>query len=99
LLQLPERVTAMINNGELSMGHGRALLSLKDKSKLSAIVKKINKEKLNVRQVEFLVQQLNDPVTKREKTKVKKDVFITEYEDRLRDRFGTGVKILQGKSK
>ncbi len=99
LLQLPERVTAMINNGELSMGHGRALLGLKDKSKLFVIVKKISKEKLNVRQVELLVQQLNEPVMKPEKTKVKKDIYITEYEDRLRDRFGTSVKILQGKSK
>lgn len=99
LLQLPEQVTAMINSGELSMGHGRALLSLKDKSKLTAIVKKITKQKLNVRQVEYLIQELNEPVAKPEKTKDKKDIFITEYEDRLRDRFGTGVKILKGKGK
>lgn len=99
LLQLPEQVTAMINNGELSMGHGRTLLSLKDKQKLTAIVKKISKEKLNVRQVEALVQQLNEPKPKESKEKVRKDVFIAEYENRLRDHFGTGVKIHQGKNK
>ena len=99
LLQLPEQVTAMINNGELSMGHGRALLSLKNKQKLTTIVKKISKEKLNVRQVEALVQQLNEPKPKESKEKVRKDVFIAEYENRLRDHFGTGVKIHQGKNK
>lgn len=99
LLQLPKQVTAMINNGELSMGHGRTLLSLKDKQKLTAIVKKISKEKLNVRQVEALVQQLNEPKPKESKEKVRKDVFIAEYENRLRDHFGTGVKIHQGKNK
>src|SRR5699024_10879074 len=31
LLSLPEQVVAQINNGDLSMGHGRALLGLKDK--------------------------------------------------------------------
>ena len=99
LLQLPEQVTAMINNGELSMGHGRALLSLKNKQILTEVVKRISKEKLNVRQVETLVQQLNEPQPKVSKEKVKKDVFIEEYENRLRDHFGTGVKIHQGKNK
>ncbi|HHU19608.1 MAG TPA: ParB/RepB/Spo0J family partition protein [Bacilli bacterium] len=99
LLQLPEQVTAMINNGELSMGHGRALLSLKNKQILTEVVKRISKEKLNVRQVETLVQQLNEPKPKVSKEKVKKDVFIAEYENRLRDHFGTGVKIHQGKNK
>ena len=99
LLQLPKQVTAMINNGELSMGHGRALLSLKNKQVLTEVVKRISKEKLNVRQVETLVQQLNEPQPKVSKEKVKKDVFIEEYENRLRDHFGTGVKIHQGKNK
>ncbi|MBU5594451.1 ParB/RepB/Spo0J family partition protein [Amphibacillus sp. MSJ-3] len=99
LLQLPEQVTAMINNGELSMGHGRALLGLKDKNKLASVIRKITQEKLNVRQVETLVQQLNDNKPKKAKSKEKKDIFITEYENKLRDHLGTSVKIHKGKKK
>jgi len=99
LLQLPEEVTAMINNGELSMGHGRALLSLKDKTQLKPVVNKTIKENLSVRQVELLVQQMNVDKPKEQKPKVKKDIFITENENRLRDHFGTSVKIHKGKNK
>lgn len=98
LLSLPEQVIAYINNGELSMGHGRALLGLKDKTKLQAVVQRIRKEKLNVRQVEKLIIQLNErPVQKKEKPK--KDLFIKERETFLRERFGTAVSIQRGKRK
>jgi ParB family chromosome partitioning protein len=98
LLSLPDRVTAYINNGELSMGHGRALLGLKDKDKMLPLVNKIRQQKLNVRQVEQLIIQLNEkPVVKKEKPK--KDVFLQERESVLRDRLGTGVNIHRGKQK
>lgn len=99
LLQLPAQVTAMINNGELSMGHGRALLGLKDKEALDNIVKKITTEKLNVRQVEQLIQSLNEVKETKKKAKPKKDIFVAEQERLLRQRFGTSVKINQGKKK
>ncbi|MBY7145151.1 ParB/RepB/Spo0J family partition protein [Virgibacillus sp. NKC19-3] len=98
LLSLPDQVIAYINNGELSMGHGRALLGLKDKDKLIAFVTKIRKENLNVRQVEQLIIKLNEePAPKKEKPK--KDVFLQERESVLRDRLGTGVTIHRGKRK
>ncbi|MGY0694154.1 ParB/RepB/Spo0J family partition protein [Virgibacillus sp. FSP13] len=98
LLSLPDQVIAYINNGELSMGHGRALLGLKDKSKVIPFVNKIRQEKLNVRQVEKLIMELNSkPVKKKEKPK--KDIFLQERESMLRDRFGTSVKIQRGKRK
>lgn len=98
LLSLPESVIAYINNGELSMGHGRAILGLKDKTKVQALVQKIRKEKLNVRQVEKLIIQLNEKPVK-QKEKPKKDVFIQERETFLRERFGTAVTIQRGKRK
>lgn len=98
LLSLPEQVIAYINNGELSMGHGRALLGLKNKDKLVAFVNRIRKENLNVRQVEQLIIQFNEePAPKKEKPK--KDVFLQERETVLRDRLGTGVTIHRGKRK
>lgn len=98
LLSLPEKIISMIDDGELSMGHGRALLGLKDKEKMDAVVRKIKKEKLNVRQVEKLITQLNEkPVKKKEKPK--KDIFLQESESRLREYLGTAVTIHRGKRK
>ncbi|SDK22898.1 ParB/RepB/Spo0J family partition protein [Sediminibacillus albus] len=100
LLSLPERISALINNGELTMGHGRALLGLKDKEKLMPLVEKIRKEELNVRQVEQLIVQINEKTpVKKKKEKPKKDIFISERESQLRDHLGTGVTIHRGKRK
>src|SRR5699024_8514201 len=98
LLILPEQVIMYVNNGELSMGHGRALLGLKDKEKILPLVAKIRKEKLNVRQVEKLINQLNTIPSER-RDKPKKDIFLIERESVLRDRLGTGIKIHHGKKK
>lgn len=98
LLSLPEQVVAYINNGEISMGHGRALLGLKDKDQIISVVHKIRQEKLNVRQVEKLIIELNErPIKKKEKPK--KDIFLVERETALRERLGTAVNIHQGKRK
>lgn len=100
LLTLPDNVISFINNGQLSMGHARALLGLKNKDDLNTIVKKIIKEQLNVRQVEHLVNELNEkkPVKKKRNTP-KKDIFIVRQEEILREHLGTNVKIEKNKNK
>ena len=40
------------------MGHGRSILSLKNKELLKSVVEKIMKEKMNVRQLEQYIHQL-----------------------------------------
>jgi len=100
LLALPEKVIAYLNNGQLSMGHGRALLGLKDKKVITTVVNKIINERLNVRQVEQLIQQMNQTEKRtKKKTTPKKDIFIIEKESVLRERLGTGVNIQRGKQK
>lgn len=100
LLTLPDKVIAYLNNGQLSMGHGRAILSVKDKKTQSEVVQKIINEKLNVRQVEQLIQKMNqNKVGKKSKQQKKKDIFVLEKESILRDHLGTGVNIQRGKNK
>ncbi|MHA6252985.1 ParB/RepB/Spo0J family partition protein [Oceanobacillus sp. CAU 1775] len=99
LLYLPDQVVAYINNGELSMGHGRALLGLKQKAMIIPVVNKIRKQKLNVRQVENLVLELNENKQAKQRPKEKKDIFLEEREAVLRDRLGTAVNIKRGKQK
>lgn len=83
------------------MGHGRTLLGLKKKEKLNAIVEKVLAEELNVRQLEALINQLNQNVPREtsKPPKKEKDVFIKEQESFLRERFGTSVTIKQTKKK
>lgn len=100
LLSLPPKIQELISEGKISMGHGRALLGLRKKDKLQLLVDKTIKEGLNVRQLEQLIQQLNEIVPRETiKEKPKKDVFIRERETSLRERFGTPVTIKQAKNK
>ena len=98
LLQLPEEVRSFVNNGQLSMGHGRTLLGLKNKRQIPDIARKVIAQQLNVRQLEALVQQLNSGVS-RETKEPKKDVFVAATETHLRDYFGTNVQIKKTKDK
>ncbi|WP_028784469.1 ParB/RepB/Spo0J family partition protein [Thalassobacillus devorans] len=102
LLSLPDPIIAWINEGKLSMGHGRALLGLKDKEKLVPIAEKIQADIMNVRQVELLITQLNDNKQKKkekDRSNKHKDIFLQEQEAVLRDQLGTGVTIHRGKRK
>ncbi|MEK3888878.1 ParB/RepB/Spo0J family partition protein [Bacillus sp. FSL K6-3431] len=100
LLSLPEHIQLFITDGKLSMGHGRTLLGLKRKEKITSIAEKIVKEGLNVRQLEKLVQEMNENVPRETKEPIpKKDVFIEGYENSLREKFGTTVTIKQSKRK
>lgn len=100
LLSLPTDIQKYITEGKLTMGHGRALLGLKKKEKIKVVADKVMKEQLNVRQLEQLVNQLNNNVPREtEKKKEKKDVFFMEQETHLRERFGTIVSIKQAKNK
>lgn len=101
LLSLPPAIQEMITDGTITMGHGRALLGLKNKEKLPLLVEKTVKDGLNVRQLEYLIQQLNEDVSREttKETKDTKNVFIKEQETFLRERFGTTVNIKQSKNK
>jgi len=98
LLALPENVRNMISDKKLTMGHGRTLLGLRSKKLIPETAEKVAKEGLNVRQLENLVQKLNEDVP-RETIEEKKDLFIEEKQSELRDRFGTNVQIKKTKNK
>jgi ParB family chromosome partitioning protein len=100
LLQLPKPVQEFISEGTLSMGHGRALLGVKDKQKLAVLVETIINESLSVREVEELVNKMNDRVSREmSRKKIQLTPQLKEYQDTLRSRFGTSVSIKPGKNK
>ena len=67
LLQLPGSVVDFLKNGDISAGHARALLSLKDEKIMLQLAKKVVKEELSVRELELLVKAENEQKTEKEK--------------------------------
>ncbi|MBO0587556.1 ParB/RepB/Spo0J family partition protein [Sporosarcina sp. E16_8] len=99
LLSLPEKVRNYITVGEISMGHGRTLLGLRKKAQISLVAERVLREGLNVRQLEKLVQTMNEDVPRETKPEKRKDLFLAERESNLRDYFGTNVSIKKTKNK
>ena len=91
LLKLPASVQQHVVNNELSMGHVRALLSLKDPKLMEEVAQKAIQLHLSVRAVETLVKNMNEP--KPEPVKKERDVNLDQVEKRVQSRFGTKVKI------
>lgn len=59
LLDLPDEVVVMIREEELSVGHGKVLLSVKDPEQIIPIAKTVLRRELTVRQTEELVRAAN----------------------------------------
>jgi ParB family chromosome partitioning protein len=56
LLELPDEVLAMLESGELSEGHGRAILQLRDRTAQRALARRARDEALTVRKTEALAR-------------------------------------------
>lgn len=95
LLKLCDDVQKMVIDNMISTGHARALISIEDEKQQYEIAKKIYEEKLNVRDVEKLVKNLNKPV------KIKKTIITDEsleavyqdIEENLKQKLSTKVSI------
>lgn len=92
LLKLPESVLALLQSGELSAGHARALVGRADAEALAA---KIVNEGLTVRQVEALVQDKPAGPGKARKPAKSADTRAAEAE--LTEALGLEVDIRSGR--
>ena len=94
LLDLPEQVLDTLRNGQLSMGHGRALLGLSSKTLISRMAALAVKRGLSVRQVEERVRKQNSGKGKRvNKSFIMKTAEIRSLEDNLQRVLKTKVRI------
>ena len=100
LLSLPERVLKMVENGDLSAGHARALLGFDDEEMLIATAIKAADVGLTVRQVEKASQKSAEKEqSPKDKTDKKIDNYFVEMELSLKESLGRKVKVEYGKSK
>jgi ParB family chromosome partitioning protein len=93
LLNLAQPVKLLLQQGQLEMGHARALLSLPDHLQIQ-LAEKIVKNKLSVREAERLVQ--NGALTNQEiATPLKIDADVQQLERKLSETLGAKVHFKQ----
>ena len=92
LLKLPEDVQNYVVAKQLSMGHVRALLGLKDEDMMRKVARQAIAQGMSVRKVEQLVKSINGK--KVEKSK-EPSLFVKEAKKQLEEYFQTSVSISQ----
>jgi ParB family chromosome partitioning protein len=96
LLKLTKSIQNLVELGDLSFGHARALLALNDSKPLTDVVEAILKQHLSVRQTEAMVSGILNP----ERRPVKEaappppqDANVREAQDMLQRKLGLKVRI------
>lgn len=95
LLELPEAIRDLVENKDLSAGHAKVLLSVKDNKNVVDLAFKAATKEVSVRELERMVKNLDKP----EKEEKPKDRFYTEAEISLSAALGTAVRVVPGKKK
>jgi ParB family chromosome partitioning protein len=91
LLSLPDAVKQMIEQGKLSAGHARALVTAKDPL---ALAEQIVSKGMNVRQAEALVKQTSDnPEIHKRKATSEADANVVALEREIEKLIGLKVRI------
>ena len=97
LLNLPQKIMDMIDQGQITAGHGKALLRVNDENLQLELANKVIAEELSVRATEALAKKIcEDNIKEVPKKSKEKDVFIVDVEEKLRNIFGTKVNISKG---
>ena len=99
LLTLPESVQKMVENGDLSAGHARALLAFDDEELLISTAQKAAGGGLTVRQVEKIAQKSTEETPEKPASDTKIDNYFKEMEISLNETLGRKVKVDYGKNK
>ena len=94
LLKLDERVQNMLIEENISSGHARALLAIKDAELQYEMAMKIFDEKLSVRETEKLIKAMGkESNPKRKREELKNDFVYRDLEEKLKIITGTKVTI------
>lgn len=97
LLTLPDAVKDLVSRGTLSMGHAKALVGLKNPALQIELAEQTLREGWSVRDLEEAVQEAGNKSRSKTKSKLKRrDPYIENVEESLREHFKTTVKIKPG---
>ena len=93
LLKLSDKVQEMLVDELITAGHARALLAIEDNEKQEEVAQRIVDERLNVRDVEKIVNSLKKPAKPKPVTDEALKVFYHDMEENLKMAVGTKVSI------
>lgn len=99
LLKLPVSIRKLLRDGELSMGHARALLGVEDPVRAGELARRAVKENWSVREVERRVRERDDggkAKPRKPQSAAARDPLLRTLEESLRARLGTRVQIRRG---
>ena len=103
LLALPDAIRALLEEGKLSAGHGRALLTVPDSTLQKKLAQKVVQEGLSVRQTEAMAKRLAQAGAEAEEAAAKATDPMKLYRDaaakELSQRWGRKVSITKGPKK
>lgn len=97
LLKLPEDIQNALVGGQITAGHARALLMVKDKMNMHILFGKIVGQGLSVHQTEVMASEINNPQPKIKKNdgakSLTRDPELIDVETQLIQKLGTKVQI------
>ena len=100
LLDLPDEILTLVASKELSAGHARTLLGVKEREDMMLLAERAVEEDLSVRALEEAVKEINKPkkvpVEKKDEPEVVD--YFRELEVKMQTRLGRKVKI-EGKGR
>jgi ParB family chromosome partitioning protein len=104
LLKLPPPVQAYVRDGRLSVGHAKVILGLATEKDQKAAADRVLKEGFNVRQTEQFVAKIQGRAAGTAITPAKiapptTDAHVADLESRLREIFGTKVRLRYSQGK
>jgi len=99
ILKLPQAVLDLLREGLISVGHAKAILTVKEPAAQTSLAQKVINETLSVRALEAIVSRevvLDEPKRMR-RSKTGEISEFPEIEERLRNALGTKVTIRRSK--
>lgn len=103
LLTLPKKTLSLLENGDISAGHARALLAIGNAKEIDNAAETVVSKQLSVRETERLAKlvfdQLNSPKTPEKPQKANKSAlaYIGKLEDNMSSALGRKAKIVMNK--
>ena len=95
LLRLPSFTTELVSQGKISMGHAKVLSKLEDDELIDQLATRIVRDGLSVREIENLVKEKD--YTKKNKVIRSNPPMFNIFENAMREKIGTKVKIKSNK--
>ncbi len=93
LLNLPEEVLSLIEKGDLSVGHGKVLLSVSDPKTQTDLAKKVVAESVSVRELEALIKNSHKKPKAKKEPDLNLRLAFETIEKNVSSILGTKVKI------